>query len=110
MKMEKTFKPVMAGWLDILAGIVWMFAAGFAALVAIGFSVGFGTPQGINLVRAWAVLIVLAAVGLMDIAGGICAIRRRRWFLAVFGSMTAIPVGLGVAALILVLLSKSEFS
>jgi ABC-type lipoprotein release transport system permease subunit len=45
----------------------------------------------------------------MDIAGGICSIRRRRWFLAMVGSITAIPVGLGVAALILTMLSKNEF-
>lgn len=107
--MGKTVKPVIAGWLDIVSGIAWLLAAGFATLVAIGFSVGFGAPQGINLLRFWTVLVVLAAVGLMDIAGGICSICRRRWFLALAGSITAIPVGLGIAAVILTVLSKNEF-
>ena len=107
--MGKTVKPLIAGWLDIIAGVVWLLAAGFAVLVAIGFSVGFGAPHGIYLLRFWIVLVVLAVIGLMDIVGGICAIRRRRWFLALIGSITAIPVGLGIAALILMLLSKDEF-
>ena len=107
--MVKSVKPLVAGWLDISAGIVWMLAAGFAVLVAIGFSVGFCAPHGIYLLRFWTVLVVLAVIGLMDIVGGICSIRRRRWLLAVAGSITAIPVGLGIAALILTLLSKNEF-
>ena len=109
MEMMKTVKPVVAGWLDIVAGIAWLLAAGFAALVAVGLSVGFGAPQGINLLRFWAVLIALAVVGFMDIAGGICGVRRRRWFLALIGSITAVPVGLGIAALVLIALSKNEF-
>ena len=107
--MGKTAKPIIAGWLDILAGILWMLAGGFAVLVAIGFSVGFGAPHGVHLVRSWTVLATLAAIGFMDIVGGICALRRRRWFLALVGSITAIPVGLGIAALILTVLSKNEF-
>jgi hypothetical protein len=109
MEMGKTVKPVIAGWLDITAGITWLLAVGFAVLVATGFSVGFGAPQELNLLRFWTVLILLAGVGLMDIAGGICSIRRRRWFLAMAGSITSIPVGLGIAAVILTVLSKNEF-
>lgn len=107
--MGKTVKPVIAGWLDIAAGIAWLLAAGFSVLVAIGFSVGFGAPQGIRLLRFWTILSVLAAIGFMDIAGGICGVRRRCWSLALVGSITAIPVGLGVAAVILTVLSKNEF-
>jgi hypothetical protein len=109
-EMRKTYKPVLAGWLDILGGIIWLLAEGFIVLVIIGLSVGFGSPRGLNLLRLWAVLIGLAVPGFLSIYGGVCAVRRRRWFTALIGSITAVPAGFGIPALVLVILSKKEFS
>ena len=97
----KTWKPVGAGILSIISGafIVW-YRSG--ELISVGSS-----PVGIIF-------------GLIAIAGGIFAIRRKVWGLALAGAICAIvpphPWGyliwtpvLGILAVVLVALSKSEF-
>jgi hypothetical protein len=97
----KTWKPVAAGILSILSGAfaVWYRSS---ELVRVGSS-----PVGIVL-------------GTVAIAGGIFAIRRKVWGLALAGAVCAIvpphPWGsliwtpaLGILAVVLVVLSKSEF-
>jgi hypothetical protein len=94
----KTWKPAAAGILSIASGafIVWYRSS---ELIRIGSS-----PAGIVL-------------GLIAIAGGIFAIRRKVWGLALAGAICAIvpphPWGeliwtpvLGILAVVLVALSK----
>lgn len=98
----KTWKPTAAGILSIISGtfIVWYRSS---ELISVGSS-----PIGIIL-------------GLIAIAGGIFAIRRKVWGLALAGAICAIvpphPWGfliwtpvLGILAVIFVVSSKSEFS
>jgi hypothetical protein len=49
---------------------------------------------------------------LLAIAGGIFAIQRKRWGWALAGSIAAAinPLPLGIVAIVLVILSKNEFS
>jgi hypothetical protein len=56
--------------------------------------------------------IALIVVGAIAIAGGVSAVRRQNWGLALAGSILAIPgiPPLGVLALILVAMSRKEFS
>jgi len=97
----KTWKPPAAGILSIISGafIVWYRTS---ELISVGSS-----PVGIML-------------GLIAIAGGILAIRRKVWGLALAGAICAIvpphPWGyliwtpaLGILAVVLVALSKNEF-
>ena len=106
----RTPKPVVAGWLNIVAGIFWLLAIGALTLAILGFSVGFGMPQGAALVWLWAMLLALSLPGLLAIAGGISSLKRRRWLLALIGSIGVIPAGLGIAAVILLIRSKNEFA
>lgn len=106
----RTSKPVVAGWLNIVAGVLWLMAAGVLILVILGFSVGFGMPQGAALVRLWAILLALSLPGFLAIAGGISSLKRRRWFLAIIGSIGVIPSGFGIASVILLVRSKNEFA
>ena len=98
----KTWKPTAAGILSIISGtfIVWYR---LSELIRVGSS-----PVGIIL-------------GLIAIVGGIFAIRRRAWGLALAGAICAIvpphPWGfliwtpiLGILAVVFVVSSKSEFS
>ena len=98
----KTWKPTAAGILSIISGtfIVWYR---LSELIRIGSS-----PVGIIL-------------GLIAIVGGIFAIRRRVWGLALAGAICAIvpphPWGfliwtpvLGILAVVFVVSSKREFS
>lgn len=104
--MERTWKPTTAGILSIIGGaIAVMF--GLAVAVAGAFAGGFmgmgwlsaiGTPS-----------IVLGAVA---IVGGVYALKRRIWGLALAGAICALfgPWGiLGLLAIIFVAMGKNEF-
>lgn len=104
--MEKTWKPTVAGILSIIAGaiqLIWGIAV--AAVGGIGGAlVGMGWLSAIG-----APLIIL---GIIAIVGGIYALKRRIWGLALAGAICAL-VGpqflLGIAAIVFVALGKNEF-
>jgi hypothetical protein len=105
-----TSKPIVAGWLDILAGVLWLLAVGWSALIILGFSVGFGMPQGAAATRLWAIFSALALPAFLVIAGGISSLKRLRWLPAFIGSIIIIPTGFGIASVILLARSKNEFA
>lgn len=104
--MEKTWKPttggvlaIIAGVLQVIFGVVFATAAGIlGAIVGMGWFSAIGAP-----------LIVL---GIIAIIGGMHALRRRTWGLALAGSICAL-VGpwfvLGILATIFVAIGKDEF-
>ena len=103
--MEKTWKPTTAGVLAIIAGSLQVICG--LVIAAVG---GIGWFFGILWFSAiGAPLIVF---GIIAIVGGIYALRRRIWVLALVGSICAL-VGpwfiLGVLAIIFVSLGKGEF-
>lgn len=105
--MEKTWKPTTAGILCIIAGALQLiFGLAIAAVGGIGGAlIGMGWLSAIG-----APLIVL---GIIVIVGGIYALRRKVWGLALAGSICAL-VGpwfvLGILAIIFVAMGKSEFA
>lgn len=108
--MQRTWKPIAGGILAIIAGSlnVLMMLAFMLFMAVPGDQWGF-FPMLLNIGLAAVLLIVLGVVAL---AGGICALRRRAWGFALAGSICAIlSVGmiLGVAATVLVALSRGEF-
>ncbi len=105
----KTWKPAVAGALNILSGILWILGTIFLFLVALGFSVGFGAPTGIRLIAFWLIFTALGLLGLLDMVGGILSLRRKKWALALISSVCTIPVGLGIVSAILIALSRREF-
>jgi hypothetical protein len=52
---------------------------------------------------------MLALPGILAIIGGIFSLKRRSWLLALIGSIGMIPVGFGIASVILLVRSKNEF-
>jgi len=120
--MEKTWKPVVAGILDIISGIpsligvLYMIIAivvtGSAALHIPGMVIP-GMPAIPEFVPIILSIIAgaLAFVGILAIVGGIFALQRKNWGLALAGSIAAfLPWSLlGIAAIILTALSKNEF-
>ena len=75
--MERTWKPTTAGILCIIAGAIGVIAgiavASFLAFYGMGWFSAIGAP-----------LIIL---GIIPIVGGIYALRRRIWGLALAGSI-----------------------
>jgi hypothetical protein len=109
--MNKTWKPVTAGILDIIAGAAGLIL-GFGFMIGVAL-VGFVTqlPMWLNTLIPL-VSIPLIILGLIDIAGGICALVRKVWGLALVGSITTLitsPV-IGIIALVLTAISKKEFA
>ena len=104
--MEKTWKPPVAGILAIIAGVLQVIAGTIFATGVLfwGGMVGMGWLSAI-----FAPLIVF---GIIAILGGIYALRRKVWGLALAGSICAL-IGpwflLGILAIIFVALGKGEF-
>ena len=124
--MEKTGKPAIGGILNIVAGGLNILGF-FGIIVAIislsyfelfpGFTTDFDVfPPDVALgfIQSvlWAVAIYLLVTGVVPIIGGIYALQRKRWGLALAGAIVAIlgSTPLGIAATVLIASSKNEFS
>jgi hypothetical protein len=86
---EKTWKPTAAGILCIIAGAIGLVPVIAVAVLFGGLSSIIG---GIPFI-IFATLIPLILFGIMPIVGGIYALRRRRWGLALAGSICCPLVG-----------------
>lgn len=91
---------IVGGSLDVLAAIVIL------VIVAMSAANEDGAPPAVALVA-----LAAAVIGGVAIIGGSCALRRRNWGMALAGAIVILwPVTLlGIAALILTVLSKEEF-
>ena len=113
--MEKTWKPTTAGIMTIIEGAIRIalgcgMIAGSRWIVILGSmdlrswieeSAGMYGPGaadiqamltqilGVSSTVLMAIGIVLLVIGIIVLVGGISAIKRRRWGLALAGSLTA---------------------
>jgi hypothetical protein len=108
-------KPEIAG--------IWLIAGGCLAMIGTllaffvlwafskGLATGFGTPQNAPLSLILVSGLILAVPGIIAIIGGVYSLKRQRWGLSLAGAIcvTVYFNLLGLPALILVILSKSEF-
>jgi hypothetical protein len=109
--MEKTWKPTVAGILAIIAGSLQVII-GIAVATVSGIG---GALIGIGWLTGWwgaAISAPFIILGIIAIVGGIYALKRRIWWLALVGSICAL-IGpwfiLGILAIIFVSLGKGEF-
>jgi hypothetical protein len=116
--MEKTWKPTAAGILTIIAGFLGLLI-GLALAVGLGIA---GTVAGLIPGFPGARFLALVAVpgiilSIVAIVGGIYAIKRSVWGLALAGAICALLFTvpflgwiLAILAIIFVSLGKPEFS
>jgi hypothetical protein len=116
----KTWKTKAAGVLAIVSGLLavsqWVTVA-VLEVMALGW-LPMGTLAGLGAVVAAAFTIAIAT-GIVAIVGGVFALKRRRWRMALAGSICAIfsvvflpilvNVPLAIAAIVLVVLGRGEF-
>jgi hypothetical protein len=116
----KRWKTRAAGVLAIVSGVLavsqWVTVA-VLEVMALGW-VPMGTLAGLGAVVAAAFTIAIAT-GIVAIVGGVFALKRRRWRMALAGSICAIfsvvflpilvNVPLAIAAIVLVVLGRGEF-
>jgi hypothetical protein len=117
--METTWMPKVAGILNIVSGafglfIVLIWALWFAFISFVGpmnTSEFHDFPISIMAIILVPIGIFLLAAGILAIIGGIYALRKKKWGLALAGSIAAFfgSSQLGVAAIIFTALSKKEF-
>jgi len=138
--MERTWKPTTAGILLIIAGAIGMARGGFMMVLGgiAGRLTGVGAELS-DLMSEWlgafvpgtvdipllvtriismspyiltVIGIVSLAFGIVSLVGGIQAIRRKAWGLALAGSILAIPASavLGILSIIFVSIGKKEFA
>lgn len=100
--MEKTWKPTAAGVCCIISGVVNLIfglmvlsVGSFYGGFFMEWFAGFGVP-----------FIVLGAIAII---GGIFALKRTRWVLALIGAICAL-FGLGIFAIIFLVMGKDEFA
>jgi len=117
MAGKKTWMPTAAGILDIIAGS-FVLLGGFILLIfgTVGSSImPYFMPQmppvtAVVIFSSIAVPLILIAI--LAIVGGIYALQRKIWGLALAGSIAAFfspSWVLGVAAIVFTALSKNEF-
>jgi len=122
--MKKTWKPIAAGILNIVAGALSILGfigviIGMTIFVPLSVAVGPGpVPEfGRWLVPGFieTILLIVAVflliVGILPIIGGIYALQRKKWGLALAGSILAIlgSTPLGISATVFIALAKDEF-
>jgi len=120
--MKVTWKPVVAGILSItlgtlnlfgmfvIIGLLVTFGGGILTIVRIAEFMPLwmsGMVQGFLIILA----LLLAVSSSLPLIGGIYAIQRKSWGLALVGSIVAIlpAVPLGILSTILIALSRDEF-
>ena len=119
--MEKTWKPTLAGVLEIVSGAVGLVAV-IGISIAIRVTENFYIPGIENIPRfvpslLTAITVPLVVFSLLSLAGGICALQRKLWGLALAGSISAIfcsipllgGLPIGITATVLIAISKKEF-
>jgi hypothetical protein len=108
--MEKTWKPTVGGILAIIAGAINVIFC----IVVVVFGKTIGAFFGFGVVWEWNTFAIpLIISGTIAIVGGIFALKRKIWWLALVGAICAIigPLGiLGILAIIFIVLGKREFS
>ncbi|NLE95684.1 MAG: hypothetical protein GX600_08405 [Dehalococcoidia bacterium] len=115
----KTWKPTTAGVLEIVAGALHLIASVATILVAGGVAAGMywshmprlSIEMPLPLIAG--VGLPLLIMGVVSILGGISALQRRRWGLALAGGICAlVPMQtlLGVLAIVFLAISKEEFN
>ena len=103
---EKTWKPKTAGILNIIAGTVGLI--GSPIMIAYGSIAVWKSDYWLYMYYAGLLLI---PIGIIAIIGGIFAIKRKIWVIALVGSISAVIcfLVLGIPAAIFVTQSKHEF-
>ena len=102
---EKGVMPIIGGILIILPALGYLWTG---AVLATGGSALFDVTFGVSgvLTLCGAILLILGIIALL---GGIFAIMRKYWGLALLGGIFVIPSILGLIGMILVAVSHKDF-
>ena len=107
--MKRTALPIIAGVINIIIGSINLLGViGVGIAIAIVWSTA---PERTALTVLWIVFAALLVFGLPSLLGGIHAVQRKNWAIALIGSIASFLTWaiIGLIPLILVILSRDEF-
>jgi len=109
--MKTTWKPTVAGILEITAGGLSVITGCGLYMSSIVANFLTTVPPLLNAILTYPV-IPLILLGILAIAGGICTLQRKIWGLALAGAIAALIVApiMGLFAIIFTAISKKEFA
>jgi F0F1-type ATP synthase assembly protein I len=116
IKSRQTRMPQIAGYLSITAGVIILVALVaailFLGLIIGGFSGDFSDFQTTPYFLAPFLALPLVGLSTISILGGIAALERRSWGLALAGAICSMlfTLFLGIPAAVFIVLSRDEFS
>lgn len=112
MANEKTWMSMTAGILDIICGTWQLFIAFIFTFLGGVLRVVANLPPMVAPLLA-VLAIPFTILGILAIAGGVYALRRKVWGLALAGSIVSLFslhfFILGIAAIVFTALAKNEF-
>ena len=111
--VKRTWMPTTAGILTIIAGALQIIGGLALTLILPYFIVASGSDVFKSaIIGIGALGIPIIVLGIIAIVGGIYAIKRRLWGLALVGAIIALAPSsiLGILAIIFVAISKKEFT
>ena len=118
--MKSTAKPIAAGVLNIITGVLGIIGA-ISMFIGFSFITNYWNIGGVefkfipfpqfieNIILGLAIPALIIAI--LALVGGIFAVQRKQWGLTLAGSITAILIlfPLGIASTVLTAMSKDEF-
>ncbi|HUV46007.1 MAG TPA: hypothetical protein VMW45_02955 [Dehalococcoidia bacterium] len=112
-KAGGTWMPLTAGILDLVAGVPALI---FGIVLAVGLGMlgglieGLGGIPGVGTIMA-AIAVPMIIFAIIAIVGGVFAIRRRIWWLALAGSIFAVLCAwfFGIPAIVFTVMGKKHF-
>jgi hypothetical protein len=119
--LKLTWKPVLAGILDIISGAIGMVGGLYIVILSSIFRAihqNLGVSQEVILKieqfisSVSAIPFVLMFIGIAAIIGGVYALQRRIWAFALAGSILSCMVFpiFGLPAIIITVIARDEFS
>ena len=108
--MKRTALPTIAGVFNIIIGslnLIGIIGCGIAIIV-------ISNATGADLVVIpilWSVIAGLIILGLPSLIGGVYALQRKNWAMALIGSIASFLIWniIGLVPLILIIISREEF-
>ena len=109
--MKETWKSTVGGILSIICGSFGIFAGLVVALLGGSITWLVGIPFATRILAIIGSPIIV--LGIIAIIGGIYAIRKRAWGMALAGAICALlippPFIMGTLAIVFITMGKDEF-
>ncbi len=116
--MEKTWKPTTAGILTIIAGSLGVISSIVIAVVGGAIAAGLKSIPAIPEIFGTVAIPAIGGIGIpriilgmVAILGGVYAVEKRKWRLALAGAICSLicVFFLGILAIIFVAMGRGEF-